>query len=186
MLLLLFSAKCLSIYFVNFIPFWQQCSRDHSASLQEMISSISGRIPPTVEDSIKKHLSSYASNITSVLSQFPSQQVKCYTRFFLGTTSSLTSRFRIRPHVETQLFLRTGFRPNISGENGYRKWVEMFENAVFVFSRGHLKKEFCENDDVARTNLTAIGFNGAAVGYEMKISQWGATRPRASLATFIS
>lgn len=43
--------------------------------LQEMISSISGRIPSSVEDNIKKHLSSYASNITSVLSQFPSQQI---------------------------------------------------------------------------------------------------------------
>lgn len=44
-------------------------------SVQEMISSISGRIPATVEETIKRHLSSYASNITSVLSQFPSQQV---------------------------------------------------------------------------------------------------------------
>lgn len=44
-------------------------------SLQEMISSIAGRIPGTVEETIKRHLSSYASNITSVLSQFPSQQV---------------------------------------------------------------------------------------------------------------
>jgi len=44
-------------------------------SVQEMISSISGRIPATVEETIKRHLSNYASNITSVLSQFPSQQV---------------------------------------------------------------------------------------------------------------
>lgn len=47
-------------------------------SLQEMISSISGRIPVSVEETIKRHLSNYASNITSVLSQFPSQQVNCY------------------------------------------------------------------------------------------------------------
>ena len=139
-----------------------------------MISSISGRIPPTVEDSIKKHLSSYASNITSVLSQFPSQQVKCYTRFFLGTTSSFSCRFRIRPHVENTTFsLRIGFCPNISGENGHRKRnfskplsrVESFENAVFVFSCGHLKKEFCESDDVGWSNLTVIGFGGVAVGF---------------------
>ena len=41
-----------------------------------MISSISGRIPSSVEDAIKKHLANYASNITSVLSQFPSQRVR--------------------------------------------------------------------------------------------------------------
>lgn len=48
---------------------------DLANSLQEMISSISGRIPVTVEETIRRHLSNYASNITSVLSQFPSQQV---------------------------------------------------------------------------------------------------------------
>lgn len=42
---------------------------------QDLVAMISGRIPPQVEKAIKKHLQSYASNITSVLSQFPSQQV---------------------------------------------------------------------------------------------------------------
>ena len=36
---------------------------------------ISGRIPPDVEKAIRKLMSSYASNITSVLCQFPSQQI---------------------------------------------------------------------------------------------------------------
>lgn len=40
---------------------------------------ISGRIPPQVEKAIKKQMHSYASNITSVLSQFPSQQVSTHT-----------------------------------------------------------------------------------------------------------
>ena len=43
--------------------------------LQEVISSISGRIPSTVEKQIRKFMSQYASNITSVLAQFPSQQI---------------------------------------------------------------------------------------------------------------
>lgn len=40
---------------------------------------IQGRVPPHVERSIRKLMSSYASNITSVLCQFPSQQVSYQT-----------------------------------------------------------------------------------------------------------
>lgn len=43
--------------------------------LQDIMTSVSGRIPPAVEKSIKKEMAQYASNITSVLCQFPSQQV---------------------------------------------------------------------------------------------------------------
>ncbi|XP_071442085.1 acetyl-CoA carboxylase isoform X1 [Hetaerina americana] len=43
--------------------------------LQEVIASISGRIPISVEKKIRKLMSLYASNITSVLAQFPSQQI---------------------------------------------------------------------------------------------------------------
>ncbi|NXA37356.1 ACACB carboxylase, partial [Eudromia elegans] len=43
--------------------------------LQEIMTSISGRIPPSVEKSIKKVMAQYASNITSVLCRFPSQQI---------------------------------------------------------------------------------------------------------------
>lgn len=43
--------------------------------LQEVISSISGRIPTSVEKKIRKLMSLYERNITSVLAQFPSQQI---------------------------------------------------------------------------------------------------------------
>ena len=43
--------------------------------IQDIVAMISGRIPPQVEKAIKKQLQLYSSNITSVLSQFPSQQV---------------------------------------------------------------------------------------------------------------
>ncbi|MEQ2196491.1 hypothetical protein XENOCAPTIV_030555 [Xenoophorus captivus] len=42
--------------------------------LQDIMTSVSGRIPPAVEKAIKKEMAQYASNITSVLCQFPSQQ----------------------------------------------------------------------------------------------------------------
>lgn len=42
--------------------------------LQEIMTSVSGRIPVSVEKAIRKVMAQYASNITSVLCQFPSQQ----------------------------------------------------------------------------------------------------------------
>lgn len=43
--------------------------------LQEIMTSVSGRIPASVEKSVRRVMAQYASNITSVLCQFPSQQV---------------------------------------------------------------------------------------------------------------
>lgn len=43
--------------------------------LQEIMTSVAGRIPVTVEKAIRKVMAQYASNITSVLCQFPSQRV---------------------------------------------------------------------------------------------------------------
>lgn len=44
--------------------------------LQEIMTSVAGRIPASVEKNIRKVMAQYASNITSVLCQFPSQRVK--------------------------------------------------------------------------------------------------------------
>lgn len=43
--------------------------------LQEIMTSVSGRIPAPVEKLVRRVMAQYASNITSVLCQFPSQQV---------------------------------------------------------------------------------------------------------------
>lgn len=52
--------------------------------LQEIMTSISGRIPLSVEKSIRKVMAQYASNITSVLCCFPSQQVSLAFPSFLA------------------------------------------------------------------------------------------------------
>lgn len=43
--------------------------------LQEIMTSVSGRVPAPVEKAVRRVMAQYASNITSVLCQFPSQQV---------------------------------------------------------------------------------------------------------------
>lgn len=47
--------------------------------LQEVMASISGRIPIAVEKKIRRLMALYERNITSVLAQFPSQQVHIHT-----------------------------------------------------------------------------------------------------------
>lgn len=57
---------------------FMQSLRDPSLpllELQEVIATISGRIPLSVEKKIRKLMSLYERNITSVLAQFPSQQI---------------------------------------------------------------------------------------------------------------
>lgn len=61
--------------------------------LQDIMTSVSGRIPPAVEKSIKKEMAQYASNITSVLCQFPSQQVKFITMIRDGLSTSVSKLF---------------------------------------------------------------------------------------------
>ncbi|XP_063000242.1 acetyl-CoA carboxylase 2 isoform X2 [Elgaria multicarinata webbii] len=87
--------------------------------LQDIMTSISGRIPPSVEKSIRKIMAQYASNITSVLCQFPSQQIASILDshaatlqrkadrevFFMNTQSivQLVQRYRsgIRGHMKS-------------------------------------------------------------------------------------
>ncbi|XP_047674506.1 acetyl-CoA carboxylase 2 isoform X2 [Tachysurus fulvidraco] len=74
---------CLSEpYFSNRLNKWvdslMRTLRDPSLpllELQDIMTSVSGRIPVTVEKVIRKIMAQYASNITSVLCQFPSQRI---------------------------------------------------------------------------------------------------------------
>ncbi|CAL1616009.1 unnamed protein product [Knipowitschia caucasica] len=69
-------------YFSNKLKHWvatlMKALRDPSLpllELQEIMTSVSGRIPQSVEKDIRKVMAQYASNITSVLCQFPSQKI---------------------------------------------------------------------------------------------------------------
>lgn len=62
----------------NWVDTLMKTLRDPSLpllELQEIMTSVAGRIPVTVEKAIRKVMAQYASNITSVLCQFPSQRV---------------------------------------------------------------------------------------------------------------
>lgn len=60
------------------VEIFMDCLRDPRLpllELQEIISSISGRIPAPVESAIRKLMNNYSSNITAILAAFPSQHI---------------------------------------------------------------------------------------------------------------
>lgn len=72
-----------------------QSLRDRSLpllELQEVIASISGRIPLSVEKKIRKLMTLYERNITSVLAQFPSQQIASVIDSHAATLQKRTDR----------------------------------------------------------------------------------------------
>nr|KAG5704977.1 hypothetical protein BaRGS_022819 [Batillaria attramentaria] len=128
------------------------CMKDPSLpllELQELISMIRGRVPQQVERSIRKLMSSYSSNITSILSQFPSQQIASVIDnhaamltkrsdrdvFFMATQGivQLVQRYRggIRGHMKSvvQELLRQYLRVELQFQQGsYDKCVQQLRD----------------------------------------------------------
>ncbi|KAM9858236.1 acetyl-CoA carboxylase 2 isoform 2-T2 [Aulostomus maculatus] len=88
--------------------------------LQELMTSVAGRIPPSVEKDIRKIMAQYASNITSVLCQFPSQRIANILDSHAATLQRKADRevFFINTQSIVQLVQR--YR---SGVRGYMKSV---------------------------------------------------------------
>lgn len=69
---------CFGLQLKQWVATLMKTLRDPSLpllELQEIMTSVAGRIPHSVEKDIRKVMAQYASNITSVLCQFPSQRV---------------------------------------------------------------------------------------------------------------
>lgn len=69
---------CFGLQLKQWVATLMKTLRDPSLpllELQEIMTSVASRIPQSVEKDIRKVMAQYASNITSVLCQFPSQRV---------------------------------------------------------------------------------------------------------------
>ena len=83
--------------------------------LQEIISSIQGRIPASVEKNIYKLMSQYANNLTSVLAQFPSQQIANVIDNYANTIERKQERDTFFQHVQALVQLVQRYRNGIKG-----------------------------------------------------------------------
>ncbi|XP_043827164.1 acetyl-CoA carboxylase 2 isoform X2 [Dromiciops gliroides] len=88
--------------------------------LQEIMTSVSGRIPPSVEKAVRKVMAQYASNITSVLCQFPSQQIANILDSHAATLQRKADREVFFMNTQSIVQLVQRYR---SGTRGYMKTV---------------------------------------------------------------
>lgn len=74
---------------------FMKCLRDPRLpllELQEIISSISGRIPTSVENHIRKLMNNYERNISSILATFPSQEIAAVIDTYASTLERRADR----------------------------------------------------------------------------------------------
>nr|XP_023857625.1 acetyl-CoA carboxylase 2-like isoform X1 [Salvelinus alpinus] len=114
-------------YFSNKVKQWvgtlMKTLRDPSLpllELQEIMTSVSSRIPPGVEKAIRKVMAQYASNITSVLCQFPSQRIACILDSHAATLQRKADREVFFMNTQSIVQLVQRYR---SGIRGYMKSV---------------------------------------------------------------
>ncbi|XP_025745133.1 acetyl-CoA carboxylase 2 isoform X5 [Callorhinus ursinus] len=88
--------------------------------LQEIMTSVSGRIPAPVEKSVRRVMAQYASNITSVLCQFPSQQIATILDCHAATLQRKAEREVFFMNTQSIVQLVQRYR---SGTRGYMKAV---------------------------------------------------------------
>ncbi|KAM9195093.1 acetyl-CoA carboxylase 2 isoform 2-T2 [Dugong dugon] len=94
--------------------------------LQEIMTSVSGHIPAPVEKAVRRVMAQYASNITSVLCQFPSQQIATILDCHAATLQRKADRevFFMNTQSIVQLVQSIPFCPRYrSGTRGYMKAV---------------------------------------------------------------
>ncbi|XP_047447248.1 acetyl-CoA carboxylase isoform X2 [Mugil cephalus] len=88
--------------------------------LQEIMTSVAGRIPASVEKDIRKVMAQYASNITSVLCQFPSQRIANILDSHAATLQRKSDREVFFMNTQSIVQLVQRYR---SGIRGYMKSV---------------------------------------------------------------
>ncbi|XP_056677579.1 acetyl-CoA carboxylase 2 isoform X2 [Monodelphis domestica] len=88
--------------------------------LQEIMTSVAGRIPASVEKAVRKVMAQYASNITSVLCQFPSQQIANILDSHAATLQRKADREVFFMNTQSIVQLVQRYR---SGTRGYMKTV---------------------------------------------------------------
>ncbi|XP_063807912.1 acetyl-CoA carboxylase 1 [Pseudophryne corroboree] len=126
--------------------------------LQDIMTSVSGRIPLNVEKSIKKEMAQYASNITSVLCQFPSQQIANILDSHAATLNRKSEREVFFMNTQSIVQLVQRYR---SGIRGHMKAVVMdllrqYLKVETQFQHGHYDKCVFTLREENKSDLTLV------------------------------
>ncbi|KAL1117895.1 hypothetical protein AAG570_004208 [Ranatra chinensis] len=137
--------------------------------LQEVIASISGRIPLPVEKKIRKLMTLYERNITSVLAQFPSQQIASVIDSHAATLQKRADRdnFFLTTQAIVQLVQR--YRNGIRGrmKSVVHELLRQYYDVESQFQQGHYDKCVTSikeklKDDMAAVTATIFSHNQVA------------------------
>lgn len=124
---------------------FMRCLRDPRLpllELQEIISSISGRIPAVVEQQIRKLMNNYERNISSILATFPSQEIASVIDTYASTLERRADRdvFFLNTQGIVQLVQR--YRDGIRGRTRscVQDLLKQYLNIEQYFQEGQYDK----------------------------------------------
>ncbi|XP_012671358.2 acetyl-CoA carboxylase isoform X2 [Clupea harengus] len=126
--------------------------------LQEIMTSVSGRIPVAVEKAIRKVMAQYASNITSVLCQFPSQRIANILDSHAATLQRKADREVLFMNTQSIVQLVQRYR---SGVRGYMKAVVLdllkrYLGVEMQFQQGHYDKCVIKLREQHKPNMSPV------------------------------
>ncbi|XP_078277863.1 acetyl-CoA carboxylase 2 isoform X2 [Rhinoraja longicauda] len=126
--------------------------------LQDIMTSVSGRIPVSVEKAIRKVIAQYASNITSVLCQFPSQQIADLLDSHAATLQRKADREVFFMNTQSVVQLVQRYR---SGIHGHMKSVVLgllrrYLNVETQFQQAHYDKCVINLREQFKPNMTPV------------------------------
>lgn len=124
---------------------FMRCLRDPRLpllELQEIISSISGRIPAAVEQQIRKLMNNYERNISSIIATFPSQEIASVIDTYASTLQRRADRdvFFLNTQGIVQLIQR--YRDGIRGRTRFcvQDLLRQYLNVEQYFQEGQYDK----------------------------------------------
>ncbi|XP_033978244.1 acetyl-CoA carboxylase isoform X1 [Trematomus bernacchii] len=126
--------------------------------LQEIMTSLANRIPPSVENDIRKVMAQYASNITSVLCQFPSQRIANILDSHAATLQRKADREVFFMNTQSIVQLVQRYR---SGIRGYMKSVVLdllkrYLQVEMQFQQAHYDKCVINLREQHKPNMSPV------------------------------
>ncbi|XP_050530810.1 acetyl-CoA carboxylase isoform X6 [Daktulosphaira vitifoliae] len=126
--------------------------------LQEVISSISGRIPKPVDKKIKSLMKLYERNITSVLAQFPSQQIAAVIDGHAATLQKRTDRDSFFQTTQGIVQLVQRYRNGIRGrmKSAVHELLKQYYEVESQFQHGSYDKCATALRDRYKDDMAAV------------------------------
>nr|UXL88908.1 acetyl-CoA carboxylase-like 6 isoform 3 [Potamotrygon motoro] len=126
--------------------------------LQDIMTSVSGRIPVSVENAIRKVMAQYASNITSVLCQFPSQQIADILDSHAATLQRKADREVFFMNTQSVVQLVQRFRCGIRGhmKSIVLDLLRRYLNVETQFQHAHYDKCVINLREQFKPNMTPV------------------------------